>query len=61
MTSFTAPPESVHSAADWSSAVLAPLSDQESQNAEFTSKDRIQFYSDNASDYDKDMMKYSFK
>ena len=61
MAKFTPAPEETAPKADWSANVLAPLSEKETENAEFTSGDRIKFYDVNAADYDKDMKKYSFK
>lgn len=56
---FTAAP--VQTSADWSSKVLAPPSDQEKLNPKFTSEDRVNFYSDNAANYDSDMETYAFR
>lgn len=63
MAAFTDAPASVHeeSAVDWSNGVLAPVTDKEKENAKFTSPDRVTFYSDNAANYDRDMVKYSFR
>lgn len=47
--------------ADWNNQVLSQLSNEEQLNPKFTSGDRVNFYSENAEKYDKDMAICAFR